>query len=348
MRKSSVYLFVALTLMSLGLALVPDVFCQINQAQDMKILSYSYYVDNQGILDVVGEVQNQGPNTVFGVLVTGSVIDNTGTDQGDTYATIGIDPMSILYLSPNQIAPFYLEFWAPNNSPDGTWATVTIASIELAVAEANATTSYQYPGLTVSSSKSYIGNTVNDTGVYWVTGNVQNTGSQTAENVTVFGTFYNSTGSVVAVGYSNTDASLSSSASESFQLGAFDINQTGIITSEKITKYSLLIQADGPILQGTGPLITPSPGSSNTPSPGSSSSPASTTSPTQGSSSSPSSTPATSANSNSNNSSNLTAIYAVAIVVVLIVVVGTILVMKSRKPPETVKQARKARNKRTD
>ena len=347
MRKSSVYLFVALTLMSLGLALVPDVFCQINQAQDMKILSYSYYVDNQGILDVVGEVQNQGPNTVFGVLVTGSVIDNTGTDQGDTYATIGIDPMSILYLSPNQIAPFYLEFWAPNNSPDGTWATVTIASIELAVAEANATTSYQYPGLTVSSSKSYIGNTVNDTGVYWVTGNVQNTGSQTAENVTVFGTFYNSTGSVVAVGYSNTDASLSSSASESFQLGAFDINQTGIITSEKITKYSLLIQADGPILQGTGPLITPSPVLPTLRLLALQALPLLQLLPLKVHHS-PSSTPATSANSNSNNSSNLTAIYAVAIVVVLIVVVGTILVMKSRKPPETVKQARKARNKRTD
>ncbi len=61
MRKSIIYFFVALTLVSLGLTLVPTVF---SQTENIKIVSYSYYIDNLGYLDVVGEVQNVGPNTV--------------------------------------------------------------------------------------------------------------------------------------------------------------------------------------------------------------------------------------------------------------------------------------------
>ncbi|MGA3059258.1 MAG: hypothetical protein ABSD92_02700 [Candidatus Bathyarchaeia archaeon] len=328
MRRGSVYFFAALTLLSLGLTLVPCAFSQTGQTQNIKVLSYSYYVDSTDSLDVVGEVQNVGPNTVAQVVLAGQIIDSNGVVQADSYTEIGVEQMSLPYLNPQQIAPFYMYFPQPSNSPDGTWGTVDVSSVILSVVQANATTSYQYPDLAVANSNSYIGSTSSDTGVYWVTGNVENTGSQTAQNITVLGTFYNSTGCVIAVGYSDTYANLSPSAKESFKLGAFDINQTGIVTDEKITNYTLLIQADGPILQGTAPLITPSPGPSSSQSPGVTSSP----SPTQ-----------KAVNSNSNKSSSPAAIYAIIVVIVLAAVAGTILVLRSRKPREKLKEARKAR-----
>jgi hypothetical protein len=93
--------------------------------------------------------------------------------------------------------------------------------------------------LTITSKQSSIGSTTDDKGVFWVNGNIQNTGSQTASTITVFGTFYNSTGATVAVGYGSTVASLSSSGSASFKLGAFDLNQTGYLHLKKslITRF---------------------------------------------------------------------------------------------------------------
>jgi hypothetical protein len=70
MKKSVLYVFIALTLVSLGLAIVPTVF---SQTQNIKIVSYTYYLDNAGILDVVGQVQNVGSNAVDPVILTGTI-----------------------------------------------------------------------------------------------------------------------------------------------------------------------------------------------------------------------------------------------------------------------------------
>ena len=166
------------------------------------------------------------------------------------------------------------------------------------------------------------------------------------------GTFYNSTGTVVAVG--NTydmlggfiTASLAPSATISFSVPAFDVNQTNVSSSEKIHSYSLLIQAGGPILQGAAPIVTPSPESSSSPSsPSSSSSPNPSSSQSPGITGSPSSTQLKGVNSN--GSLNATAIYVIVIVIVILAVAGTILVLNKRKPHETVKAQKKARKKST-
>ena len=327
MRKSAVYFFIALLLLSLGLTFTPNVF---SQTQNIKVVSYSYYVDNLGYLDVVGEVQNMGPNTVNPVFMTGSVYSSSGTDLSDSYCQVWV-----LYLAPQQEAPFYMEFQPPSST--GVWQTQDISKVALTVSIANATSSYQYPDLKVTSSSGSIGNTGNYNGVYEVNGVIQNYGSQTATNITVAATFYNATGTVVAVGntydMSGTflTSSLAPSATISFQVPAFDLNQLVVPSSEKIHSYSLLIQAGGPILQGTAPIITPPPSTESSPSP-------STTS-------SPSPTPVTAVNSHSNNSSNPTAIYAIVIVIVILAIVGTLLALRIRKPHQTVKEAKKARKK---
>jgi hypothetical protein len=332
MRKSIIYLFVALTLVSLGLALVPSAF---SQPENIKIVSYSYYVDSLGFLDVVGEIQNIGSNTVASVILTGTVYSSGGTDQADSYARAWV-----VNLAPQQKAPFYMEFYSPSSSSSTSWSSVSVSKVDLTVSQANATTNYQYPDLKITSSSASIGSGTDDKGVYWVTGNVQNTGSQTAQNITVVGTFYNATGTVVAVGYSDTltPANLAPSKTAQFKLGAFDLNQTIVSSNKKISSYSLLIQVLAPILQGTAPVVTPSPSSGS--------------SPTQTVTSSPTGSPSSSSSamqSSGENATNSLSAELIAIIVVIVIlgIAGTILVLRKRKPQETKKAAQKATEKTT-
>jgi len=336
MRKSTVYSFVVLTLLSLGMVLVPPAF---SQTQDIKVIKYSYYIDSLGYLDVVGLVQNVGPNTVSSVLLRGSVISK-GVDQGDSETQAFVS-----YLAPNQEAPFYMEFLQPN-TPNESWFSVDVTSIDLQVVSATPTSSYQYPDLKIASSFDYVDSTLATKGTYWVNGTIQNTGSQTAQNMTVVAAFFNSTGTVVAVGYTDflLPVSLAPSKTVPFQVGAFDINQTGIDTAQKITSYQLLVQTLEPILSGA-PVYTASPTSSST---GGTSSPTGTTSPTTSPSTGTSSSPSSSSSPvavKSNASFNPEVIYAVVIVVILIAVAGAIIVVRKSKPPQTVKQAKKAGKK---
>jgi len=322
MRKSAVYFFIALSLLSLGLTLVPHVF---SQTQNIKIVSYSYYTDSFGDLHVVGQVQNDGPNVVNPVILTGSIYSPGGVDQADSYTQVWV-----AYLAPQQEAPFYMPFPQPSNSPDGTWYSLInagdISNVDVSVVQANATSSYQYPDLKITSSSATIISSGNYSGAYMVNGVIQNTGSQTATNITVVGAFYNSTGTVVGVGYTNylTPATLAPSGTLSFQIAALDLNQSQVPSNLKITNYALLVQTELPILQGTAPIITPSPESSS-----SLSSPGSSSSPQKG--------------VNSNGSSNSAALYAVVIVIVILAVAGTTLAFSRRKPHQTVKAQRKAR-----
>ncbi|MBT0159536.1 hypothetical protein G4O51_06090 [Candidatus Bathyarchaeota archaeon A05DMB-2] len=250
MRKGTQYFFVLLALASLGLVLVPNVS---SQPENIKVVSYSYYVDNLGYFDVVGEVQNVGSNTIESVILSGTVYTSDGTAQAYSYPTNAW----VKYLLPQQKAPFYMEF-PPQTSVTGdlSWMSLGVDHVDFVINEANATSSYQYPDLAIVSSSGG----VDAEGTYWVTGTVKNTGSQTATNVRVIGTFYNASGTVVAVGYTNTltPSYLSPSDIASFKVGAFDLNQTLIPSILKVSSYSLLIQAEGPVLSGVAPTLPPS------------------------------------------------------------------------------------------
>lgn len=293
-----------------------------DQKGSLKILDYSYYIDTLGLIVIVGEVQNQGTNTVTSVFVTGSISSQDSVYQSSSYTILGIPPAEITYLNPQQKAPFYMDFYPPQNSPDGTWNSIDIANINLQIAQANATANYQYPDLTITSKQSSIGSTSEDKGIFWVTGNIQNIGSQTASNITVFGTFYNSTGATVAVGYGNTVSSLTQSSSASFKLGAFDLNQTGIPASKKITDYSLLIRVQAPIRQGTPPVIIP------TASPNPTNNPSQTSTSTN---SSPSPTVTLSGSGSTDSQAIPTWIYAVIIVIAIVAITAGLLVFRKRK-----------------
>jgi hypothetical protein len=94
-----------------------------------------------------------------------------------------------------------------------------------------------------------------------VKGTIQNTGSEPAQYVRVYGTFYNANGDPVATGYSETNTTIAAGVVSNFKLGAFDLNQSIVPVDKKIATYSLLIQTEGPFIKGNAPVpvVTPTP-----------------------------------------------------------------------------------------
>lgn len=321
-----------LLLLSLGLTSVPKVH---SQTQDAKILDYTYYIDPEGMLDVIGEVQNVGSSVLSSVTVAGAIYSakTGGTDLDNSY-----DYAWVTNLLPNQKAPFYLEFYAPTTGSDQYWDAAVTYYPYLSIAAANTTSSYQYPDLTVTSSTGMLGTgaNANYTDVYYVNGVIKNTGDQTASGLAVVATFYNSTGSIVAVG--NTEnvleqTSLAPSQTVQFTVPAFDLNQSVVPASWRITNYALLIQAEEPVLQGTPPAVVTFTGGSST---SSQTGTSSTSSPSQ--SLQPSASPT--------NSFAKYYVVIAAAAVILVAAVAALLVLRRSKDVETTKETRKAAKKK--
>ena len=325
MGKKIVCFCVALLLLSIGLVVVPKTHSQT--AYVKVVPNYSWYVDLEGYLDVVGLVQNVGPNTISSVALTGTVVGPGGVDVADSGTQVWVSD-----LLPNQEAPFYMEFISPRTSQTVSWYQVIQAgdlnSIRLNVASANATSSYQYQGLSITSSKSSIGTTGGYAGAYVVDGVIKNTGDQTATNLTVVGAFFNSTGSVVGVSYTNylDPRTLAPGNTLTFQISALDLNQSAVPEALKIKSYQLLVQTQGPILQGAAPVASPQA--------------TETTGPTSSS---------TAPSSSTKPKSDISSIVpiAVAIVIAIVILAAAVLVVKqvmsrNARNSQTVKQSRKA------
>jgi len=260
--------------------MLPLIPTATSQVSTVKVLNYTYYYDSIGFLVVVGEVQNQGPNIIDTIILTGTISDSNGL-QSDSYTTVWGHN-----LLPNQKAVFYMEF-QPRTQENEYLAD--ISNVNINVYKADPTSRYQYPDLAIASQQSYIGTNPGspasanspgdgDLGVYWVTGTIQNKGIETAQNVTVYATFYNANGDPVAAGYTGsttvTPYFIPAGQSATFKLGAFDMNQSVVPTDKKIATYSLLIQNLGPMKDtGTAPIPvatatpTPPPLSNKTPAP---------------------------------------------------------------------------------
>jgi hypothetical protein len=254
-------------------------------------------------------LQNVGPNTIESVILSGTVYTEDGNAQAYSYSTAFVN-----YLVPQQKAPFYMSF----NVEDNSWLSLPIDRVDFTINLANSTSNYQYPDLKIISSSGG----VDEEGVYWVNGKVQNSGVQTASHIRIIGTFFNSSGTVVAVGYTDplTPISLASSDITSFKVGAFDLNQSEVSSIKKISSYSLLVQTEEPILSGTAP--TPSPyASSSTTSP--SDSPLSPTEPSS---------------SENSNSFPVELIYAIIIMVLILGLTQTLMVLRKRKSSKISKK----------
>jgi hypothetical protein len=325
MRKSLVYFIVMLIVCSLTFTLIPT---GISQTENVKIVSSSWYIDLLGYLVVVGEIQNIGQNTLNQVIVHGTVT----TSEGDP--TEYVDAAWVSQMIPNQKAPFYLVFYSTKNI-DGTWPGGDVAKVDLKISQADPTPNYQYADLKITSQTQTIGSGTDDKGVFWVRGTIQNIGSQTARNVSVVATFYNASGTAIGAGHTYTETVipniLAPQQTASFEVAAFDLDQTLVPSNLKIEKYSLLVQVIGPLLQGSAPVIQPTP----TPVPVTTGIPSDTTSPTN------SQTSTQPTDSNTSGSATADWILPAVIIIVIVAAVGALLAITSRKPKTKSQTAKK-------
>ncbi len=313
MRKALTCLAVILLLSSLCLTLTPK--NAFSKTQDIKVVSYSYTIDNLGILDIFGEIQNTGTDTIHKVTLKGTIYGADGTELGISTCTAWV-----YYMAPGQKAPFMIEF----NKPTGSdWNTAGISKITITVNEAEAVNSHYYSDLTISVSSATVSTSGDDKGTYWVSGTVKNVGTQTVSKLVVAATFYNSSGQVISTGLTEylTPESLSPSGTVSFKVGAYYTDQSTEPESRKITSYSLNVQATSPVLDGSA---TPVPGTS-----------------AQQSTSTQTDTTYTQQNDPAASNQNL--IYILIIAGVVIAVVAALLVSRGgkRSKPETPVEVKK-------
>jgi len=234
--------------------------------EDVRIVSYSWYTSpitssDPGEFIVVGEIQNIGSTILDYVVLAGTAYTANGPQaQWATHAFVE-------NMLPQQKAPFYMIF--NNESAFGgnmTWDTA-VTNVQLIVGYANVSNVQPFSGLQITNTKSFPD--PNNNGIYTVTGTITNTGDQsTPGSVWVVATFYNASGTVVAVNPTvipDNPGSLAPGDTTNFTATPLDYS---LLTSQ-ITSYSLFVHS-----QGTPQTATPTPSSSQpTFSPGTSQSP---------------------------------------------------------------------------
>jgi hypothetical protein len=172
------------------------------QTTETVITSYSWYTAPSntvlatyaGDLVAVGEVENSGTTTLGMIYISGEALNSSGAILCPSEV-----PVLALPLLPGEKAPFYMDFNPaesinPEDMSESWIANVT--NVTLRVTIADATNQTQYTGLTTTNLNGF-----DNSGVYTVTGDVENTGSQTPQNVWVATTFYNSAGKVIGLNY---------------------------------------------------------------------------------------------------------------------------------------------------
>ena len=293
MKKNPILAVAVAVIIALSIILIPNVF---SQPENVQVLSYSWYnPQNNEYLAVVAEVQNIGPNIIDYVRATGTFYASDGTPiAGDTARTIRTQ------ILPQQKAPIYMLVPLYNSSTGDIWDPQSIANLTIVVDLANPTDSRQYQDLEISSHTL----STDANGYVEVTGFVRNTGTQSPSQVSVIATFYNSTGSAVALGYYDVPpSSITPGSTAQFTIYPFDYEAV----VNKIASYSLLIQA--PVISSSA---TPTPTPTPTPSPSASSSPA----PTE-----------------TGNGTGIpeTYVYAAAAVIVIVIVIGILALVRRKR-----------------
>ena len=283
MKKSVILAFVVTITMVLCMTLIPKVF---SQPDNIQVLSYNWYINpaSPDLVTVVGEVQNVGPNIIDNVGVVATFYASDGTPfAGDSGTSLTNQ------ILPQQKAPFYIIVPTYDSLTGFSWDPTSIDYLTILVNQAEPTASSQYQGLEISSHES----STDAYGNYMVTGVVKNTGTQSTTQASVVATFYNSTGSVVAVGTSYlTPSSIAPGSTASFKI----YPNAYLAVAGQVSSYSLLIQT-----QNTTPSATPTP------------------SPTASPSLSPTPTPTEAGNGNGIPD---TYVYAAAAVVIICVAIG--------------------------
>lgn len=189
-----------------------------------KILSHNGYITTgiPGLWNVVvGEVENTGDKNLRFIKLEATFSDTDGNvSNSATASTL----MNILL--PGEKSPFYFtEYTNPE-----------VKQYSLKIAEFSETDNQPYRDFEIVDHSSQ----VDEQGVYRVSGQVKNTGTDDAEQTEVFATFYGADGEVVAVAFTTVGTDpwlLGPGETETFNLAAYP-NEA----SEQIVNYTLHVQ----------------------------------------------------------------------------------------------------------
>jgi hypothetical protein len=279
-----------------------------SQNATMTSTNYSYYINSAGSLIVVGEVQNTGTQTIGSAVITGVVYTADGQIQAGT-------EYSLIYATeilPNQTAPFYMKFSDQDaNYTKIDWTTIQIDHFQFNYVT-NPNSTQQYSGLQIMADTSY----VDSTGNYTVNGVVLNRGSLYPQNIWVVAAFYDSTGKVVATGYTNY---LTHYLTPN-EVAQFTITPNDAIpqTATQIASYKLQVLSSG-TMDPTAPTPTPT------------STPLATITPTNTPSSPATTTPAPSADQNVTIPITYLYVIIAALVAIVVIALAVILRRSSKK-----------------
>jgi hypothetical protein len=223
MNRLSVMAAVACLIFVFSLVLIPTSLTQA-VTTNIRVVSDSWYVNSSGDFIVVGEVQNTGNFVLESVSLNAVVSASDGSQlaSGSTMAYVSD-------LLPQQKAPFYVDFGNP-----GSDAISRVSNVAFTVSNAPPTNNKEYTDLSLHIAFKGVLN-----GVYVVLGSITNNGSQTANDVRVVGTYYNSEGTVVAVGFVILNNPLIPDNSTTFTVSEFDATPSLVAS---ISDYSLLVQ----------------------------------------------------------------------------------------------------------
>jgi hypothetical protein len=201
----------------------PHNFAQATNTS-VTVLSHSSYVSPSGHFVVLGEVQNTGSHALESVSLSVEVTASDGAQIAE-----GTSDVFVHNFLPQQKAPFYLDF----GKIDFNIVSKTSA-FNISLANAPPTNYIQYPDLYLNMDSDGITKEA-----YTVSGSITNTGNQTANDIEIYGTYYNSAGVVVAVGLVSLKDPLAPTTSANFTLSE---NDESIKLSTKISSYALLAQ----------------------------------------------------------------------------------------------------------
>jgi hypothetical protein len=241
LKSIAVRFLLSLIVISLVFTNAPKVQGQFD---NIEVINYTWYISSLGDLIVVGELQNIGDGIIEFVNLVGVA-----------YSTEGAEAESITspfsrHIYPQQKAPFLMYFF-PEDSyyNDLNWIS-RVSYINFTAETAEETDEYQYPDLDITTHSGFI----NSNGVFTVTGKVRNTGDQPTGQVWVVATFYNSTGDVIMVDFSDY---LIPDQLQPGETAGFSIRTTAAIPelenefkalANDVTSYALVVQTQAPIV----------------------------------------------------------------------------------------------------
>jgi hypothetical protein len=158
------------------------------------------FVDSDGVEHIFGEVKNTGGANLMDVSVIFSFYDSSDN-------LVYIDGTIVTYcyfdnvLLPGETSPYWIM--ASNGLPSYEYYEIDVSWEE--------TTTKSYNDFSVSVSNAYQGD---DT--YHIIGEIENTGTKTIEQITVYAVGYDSSGNILAYAWEDHDSTLEPGDSTSF------------------------------------------------------------------------------------------------------------------------------------